>query len=156
MSFFGDLGGAVSSIFGGIGAEASAGGYEAAADAYGKAARIATQNANLTLYSTQIQEAQQERKFEKVTGAETAATAGANLSGGTAGDLMRSSIQQGALARSVIQAQGAVNRNAFLEQATAYEGMQGQAEGAASAAHSSAMGGFLGGALGIAGALFSL
>ena len=156
MSFFGELGGGISGIFGGIAGQAEAGGFEAAADAYGKAANIANQNANLTDFSTKIQVAQLNRKIEQTTGAELAATAGANVAGGSAGDLMRSSIQQGALAKSVAQTQGAVNKNGFLQQAEAYTGMQGQAEGEASAAKAKSTGSFISGALGIAGALFSL
>lgn len=156
MSFFGDLGGGISSIFGGIASEETAAGFKDAAAAYGKAATIAGQNANLTTFATQIQEAQTQRKVEQATGAETADVAGANLAGGTAGDLMRSSIQQGALAKSIVQTQGAITKNSFTQQAEAYDAMQSEASAAASAASTSAIGSFIGGALGIGGALFSL
>lgn len=156
MSFFGELGSGISSIFGGIGSEAAASGYRQAAEAYGQAAHIAGQNANLEVYATKIQSAQTERKVEEAIGSETADVAGANLAGGTAGDLMRSSIQQGALATSIVNTQGAINRNSFLQQAEAYTAMQGEASAAASAASASGLGGILGGALSIGGALFSL
>lgn len=152
MSFAG-IGSGIAGIFGGIGSEEAAGGYQAAADAYGRAEVIARQNANLTDFSTKIQQAQLSRKIEQTEGAQTASIANAGLEGGgTAGDLMRSSIQQGALANSVVQTQGALNRNGFLQQAEAYEGMKGQAEGAAAAAKTSGFGQIIGGAFSILGA----
>lgn len=152
MSFFGAIGGAVQDFFGAAAASDTAEGDRDAASAYRKAEHIAEQNAELTGVSTQIQEAQLHRKVEQTIGAETADVAAANLAGGTAGDLMRSSLQQGALANAVVAAQGGVNRNAFEQQATAYEGMAESADAAANAADKSSMGGLLGGALGLLGA----
>jgi len=142
------LGGGISSIFGGIGGIASSSGLKAAAAAYGKAATIARQNANLTDYSTKIQEAQLERKIEQTTGAETAATGAANLQmAGSANDLMRDSLQQGALAKSVTMIQGAINRNAFQQQAYAYDAMAASAKAAASSSLLGGIGGIIGGVL---------
>lgn len=131
---FGDLGGAVSSIFGGIGdlSEASA---------YGKAANYAGQNAEIEQQSTAIQAMQAQRKITQTTGQEQAQVAGAGFANsGSSADLLRSSAEQGALTKNLIQEQGAITQNGYLEAQAQYQGMQGAAQAAAG-------GGILGGIL---------
>lgn len=138
-STFSDLGGAVGDIFGGIGSLK-------AADAYGKAANIELQNAAIAKESTQIQETQTQRQIFQTLGAQQAAVGASGFaSSGTAQDLLRSSISQGALQKQVIAAQGQINVNAYEAQATAYQGQ-------AAASKAAAGGGFLGGILKIASA----
>ena len=126
-SLFGDIGGAVSSLF-------AAQGNAAEGSAYGQAATLAEQNAQIAKTSTAIQEAQAGRQIYKTVGAEQAGIAGAGLaSSGTAKDLLASSLQQGALTRATIGAQGQIQQNAYQAQAQSYLGMQQAAQAAAKA-----------------------
>ncbi len=136
---FGDIGGAVSDIFGAVGAGASA-------KAYKTAAGIDLQNAQLAKESAAIQEVQTQRQVLLTTGAQQAQVGGAGFaSSGSSLDLLRSSQQQGALATSLIKTQGAINVNNFEEQAAANTGM-------ANAAKAKSTGGFLSGILQIGAA----
>lgn len=140
---FGDIGGGISSIFG------AAGDLKEAA-AYGKAASIATQNAKLETESTAIQQAQEGRKIYQTLGAQSAQVGGAGLAAsGSALDVLRGSVQQGALQKQLIGLQGAVASNSFSQEAAAYTGMQGAAKAAAG-------GGILGGIFKIAGAFLPM
>lgn len=140
---FSDLGGAVSDIFGGIGSLK-------AASAYTKASQIELQNAQIAKESTAIQETQTQRQIFQTIGAQqTAVGAGGFDQSGTAQDLLRSSVSQGALQKQVIQEQGQINFNAYEAQATAYQGQ-------AAAAKAAAGGGFLGGLLKIGSAFLGL
>lgn len=134
-----DLGGAVSDIFGAAGAMSSASAYETAA-------KIASSNADITLRSGQIQAEQEQRTVFQALGAEKATTAGAgfNTTSGSAGDLLRSSVQQGALAKQLIVNQSEITAQGFEQQAAAYKGQAG-------AAKTSAGGGILGGLIKVAG-----
>lgn len=140
------LGSAVGDIFGGIG------GLDEAA-AYGKAAKIAASNAQLTGVSTRIQEKQVERQAYQVIGAGQAQVAesfaGNNGTGGSAGDIFRSSSQQAALAKGLTNIQGQITQAGFEAQAAAYQGQ-------AAAAKAQGIGGIFGGILGIAGAIFGI
>lgn len=135
------LGGAISSIFGGIGAL-----DEAAA--YSKAADIAGTNAQLTGVSTKIQTTQQEREAYKIIGAGQATAgasfAGNNGAGGSAGDIFRSSSQQAALAKGLTNIQGSITQQGFLAQQAAYSGQ-------AAAAYMQGAGGIASGVLGLFG-----
>jgi len=121
---FSDLGGAVSDIFAGIGAETSATlkaqgldieaeGTDISAQAlllkaqgdiaegreYTLAQTLAEQNANYTAVSTAIQSAQQEREVTMTIGSQQVAVAGGGgAESGSALALMRDSASQGALA----------------------------------------------------------
>lgn len=142
-SGFGELGGAVSSIFGGIGdfAEGSA---------YGQAAKLANINANISKESTAVQEFQASHQINQVIGAQRAAVGGAGLrESGSALDLLHSSQQQGALQKALIQEQGTINTQSYQAEADAYKGMQ-QAADAAGA------GGILGGIMQGVGAVMMM
>lgn len=147
----GDVGGAVSDLFG-------ASGSEAAGQAYGTAAQIANSNAALTLRSGQIQEQQQDIALTKAIGGEKATTSGAgfNNSGGTATDLLRSSAQQGALSKQLIANQTEITAQGYTQQAAAYTGQQQAAQQEANAQKASGASKGLSGALGIVGDVASV
>lgn len=136
---FDALGGASSDIFGAVGDLKEA-------QAYGLAAKYASQNAQISVASTNIQETQASRKIFQTLGAQSAEVASAGFaSGGTNGDLARSSIAQGSLTKSLISEQGLITRNSYEEESARYKGMQ-------SAAKAAATGGFLSGIFKVAGA----
>lgn len=139
-SLFSGLSAGVNDIFGAIGDLKEA-------DAYGSAAKIANQNAALAQESGNVQQLQMQRKIYQTVGAQRSEVAGAGLaSSGSALDLFRSSMNQGALSKQLISLQTGINVGSFEQEASAYKGM-------ASAAKAAAGGGFLGGALQIAGAV---
>lgn len=131
----GDFGGAVSDIFGMFGSQKAGGAYK-------KAAAIATENAALAKTAEQIQVAQTGIQTFQAIGREKAQTAGAgfNTLEGSAGDLLRSSAQQAALAKQLVTTQGEINVRGYQQQAQAY---QGQADAAATAAKGQGAGGLL-------------
>lgn len=137
----GDFGGAVSDLFGSAGSSQ-------AASSYSKAAQIAQTNEALTLRSTAVQEQQEDIQTYKVLGTESADVAGAGFTqGGSAGDLMRSSANQAALSKQLIENQGQITAQGYAEQANAYEG---QASAAQTQSKGQAAGGILGAISGIA------
>lgn len=142
-SALGDFGSAVKDLFGAIGSEQAAGAYE-------KEAQIAQQNALISETSTAIQQAQETRAITQAEGTEAAETSAAGFTmSGSAGDLMRQSAYQGALAKSLITQQGAITTAGYEEQAQA-------AQGKAAAAKTQSSGGFLGGLFGVATGVLSL
>lgn len=111
----GGVGGAVDSLFSGIGSLKAAG-------AYTKASQIALQNAQLSTESTAIQQTQAARKVYQSIGGQEADVAGAGFAAsGSALDLLRSSAEQGALQKQLIGVQGIINTNSYEQQATAYQ-----------------------------------
>ncbi len=124
----------VGDIFGGIGdlAEASD---------YGQAATLEETNVALEKQSVAIQQAQLGRSIYQNEGAQREAAAANGLTtGGSAGDIFRSSVTQGALAHQLVGRNGLLQENSFQAQADAYKGMQ-------SSLTSSAFGSFISGAL---------
>lgn len=152
-STFSDLGGAVSDIFGGLGAEdkaqlqaeglqitaqgtlitaqgtelnAEALGIKAQGDLaeasnYDIAAQLAKANAAYTQQSTALQEYQVGRQVTQTIGSQQAAVAASGFSsGGSAGDLLRSSASQGALAKATLAQQGVITEAGYNEQAQSY------------------------------------
>lgn len=135
----GDLGSAVSDLFG-------AAGSSEAASAYGTAANIALSNEALTKRSTAIQAQQSDIQTFKALGTETADVSGAGFTqGGSAGDLLRSSAQQAALSKQLIVNQGNITAQGFEQQAAAYKGQE-------KAANTQSEGQGIGGLLSIASA----
>lgn len=138
----GGLGGAVGTIFGGVGQLAAAGGYE-------KASEIAAINAQISRQSSAIQQTQAQREIYKTLGGQQADIAGAGLAAaGSALDIVRSSAQQGALAKQLIAAQGMITTLGYEQESASYSAM-------AKAAKASGGGGILGGLLQGAGAVAS-
>lgn len=143
----GMFGGAVGDLFTAQADRAIAKGDWDAAQQYNYAGTIAEANKQLTELSTQIQETQLQRKIDKTIGAEQSAVGGANLGpGGTAGDLLRESMQQGSLAKQLVSTQGAINENAFESQAAAYRAMRASSQAASNAADKAAQGAEIGAA----------
>lgn len=142
-SAFGSLGGAVSSIFGGIGQLESASGYKQAAQYAGDNAEIAQQSAD-------IQNLMASRKVYQTLGGQQADIGGAGLaSSGSATDLMRSSAEQGSLTKQLVTRQGAINVLGYQAEQASYNSM-------AQAAQTAGAGGILGGLLQGAGAAASI
>lgn len=140
---FGDLGGAVSSIFGGIGEFASAKGY-------GQAADYARINAEIAQQTSDIQQTMTARKVYQTIGGQQADVAGAGLaSSGSATDILRSSAEQGSLTKQLVAKQGAINVMGYQAEAASYDAM-------ASAAKAAGGGGILGGIMKGVGAAVSL
>jgi hypothetical protein len=155
-SIFGLFGSAAQGIFGSQASQALAQGEFQAAGFYQQGAQIATKNIGLEKESVDIQEAQLNRKVEQTIGTQTADIGAANLSGGSAGDLMRDSLHQGALAKAVVSVQGSIQENAFAQQAAAYSAMSASATAAGNAANKSAQGQLFGGILSGVGGLLGL
>jgi hypothetical protein len=154
---FNDAGGAVSDIFAGLGAattaqlqaqgldiqaegtdiaaqgtELQAEGDVAEGQEYGLAQTLAEQNAAYTQVSTALQATQQERAVAMSIGTTKAAVGESGLAqSGSAGDILRNSATQGALAVGTIRAQGAITAAGYTEQAQSYGVMQSAAETAA-------------------------
>lgn len=132
------IGGAISSIFGGIG-------DLAASDSYSTAADMAKKNADVVQRSTNIQVEQANRQAYQVLGT-TEAVAGANgmtLSGSSM-DVLKSNAQQTSLNKALIENQGAIDKTGWMEKASADEGQ-------ASASTAAGIGGIAGGVLGMFG-----
>lgn len=141
-----DLFGAASDLLGGVGdylsGNAAAGGSKKAAAFYFKAADLTTLQTGLkqTALNRQI--------YQTLGGARADVAANGLEQTGSAEDVMRSSAQQGSLAKSVAQLQGDIEAQSYTA--------KGQ-EALATAASQSTSGffGAVGGLLGAAGAIFS-
>jgi hypothetical protein len=139
---FGDLGGAVSDLFGGIGDLTESQGYATAA-------KIAQSNEQLEQASTAIQETQANRQIYQAQGATQAAYGNAGLAmSGSAQDVLRMGAQQGALKKQILGVQGQINEQNYAEQAQSFSQM-------ASTATTAAAGSFGSGLLSAVGGLFS-
>jgi hypothetical protein len=94
-------------------------------EAYGEAATLAQLNAQYSTASTNIQVAQSNRSNYMNIGTDMAAAGASGSSGGgSAGDILRNTAQQGALNTAVIQQQGLITTAGYNEQAESYELMQ--------------------------------
>lgn len=128
------IGGAVDSLFGGIGQLKAASGYK-------KSAAFSDLSANISRQATQIQATQNERDVYRTIGGQKADLGGAGLMlAGGALDLIRDSASQGALSKQLIQAQGAITTAGYEAEADSYRSM-------AAAAKTAGKGGILGGLL---------
>jgi len=140
MDLFGaatDLLGGISSLLGG---SSAASGQKAAATAYAKAAQY-------TAVETGIKEQMATRQIYQTIGAAKAAIGASGLEeSGSAADIIRSSAQQGALTKGLIETQGSID----------YSNYMAQSKAASAAASSSSSGGFLGAIGGIVGAVASI
>jgi hypothetical protein len=136
-----DIGGAVADLFAAQGDKSEATNYTAAAG-------LADQNAQYTMLSTGIKNMQADREIYQTIGKESADVAASGFSsGGSAGDLLRSSASQGALTHATLSEQGLIQEQGYEEQASSYRNM---AEAANSAATGSTIGGILKGVAGVA------
>ncbi len=120
----GPLSGATEDLFSGLG-------QFQAANAYSTASNIATANAALTRRSGDIQQEQEQRAIIAGIGSENASVAGAGFaSGGSAGDLLRMSVQKGALDKQLLANQTEITAQGFEQQAAAYKGQEKTANAA--------------------------
>lgn len=98
-------------------------GSSAEANSFTSAAQLAGQNAQLASASTRIQATQTARQIYQTEGTQQADVASAGFTeSGSALDLLRSSAQQGALAKSLVNIQGAIQENSYAAQQGAYLG----------------------------------
>lgn len=135
-----DLGGAIGSLF-------TSQGNAAQAKDFQGASTLATQNAQLAAASTRIQATQTARSVAQSLGTTNADVAGAGFTtSGSALDILKSSASQGALAKSLVNIQGAINENSYAAQAGAYSGEATAAKEASTAGTIGAIGA-IGGAL---------
>ena len=129
------FGSAISDVGSAFGDLATAKGDKAEASAYTSAAALAQQNVGIEKASTAIQQTATQRQVYKSLGATKAAVSGGGFSvGGSAGDILRESAQQGAVQKQLTGVQGQIQENAYQTQATVYTGEASAAKAAASAA----------------------
>jgi hypothetical protein len=156
-STFGLLGSAAGDIFAGFGADYKARGNELEAENYREASKFATFEAQIQESTTAIQTAQATRQAYQGIGKSEASVAGAGFGGGgSAGDILRSSAEQGALQAAVAHQTGQVAEIGFEEQAKSYANMAEAADLAAKAQRTSGLGSFVTGGLKLAGAALLL
>lgn len=152
----GDIASLVTGVGGAVGALFGAEGNAAQAADFTGAANLATQNAQLAAASTRIQETQTVRAVNQSLGTTQADVAGAGFTmSGSALDLMKSSAQQGSLAASLVNIQGAMNENSYAAQAGAYTGEATAAKEANKAGTVNAIASLGGALIGNAGQLAS-
>lgn len=151
---FGSLGGAVSDIFGGIGTLKGAKAFQVASQYSQKAAQYATENAGIAEASGRVKQLQAERQIYQVIGGQQADVAGAGFAkSGSALDLMRSSVEQGALTKALLENQTQIEVRGYRQEAEAKLAEAAQYQAQASAQKTSGIGGILGG---IAKGIFSI
>lgn len=104
----------------------------AEAENYDLAAGLALENQAYTQASTRIQLAQTDRQITQTIGGQRVSVAAAGFgSGGSAGDLLRDSASQGALAKAVLSNQGLITEAGYKEQAKSYQTMSAAARATA-------------------------
>ena len=96
----------------------------AESDNYDLASALARENEAYTQQSTRLQQSQLDRQLTQTIGGQRASVAAAGFSsGGSAGDIMRDSASQGALAHGVLGQQGSITEAGFEEQAKSFDTM---------------------------------
>jgi hypothetical protein len=142
---FSNLGAAASDLFAGAGAATSARlqaaglriraqGDLAEATNYDLASKLARENEEYTKISTDIQQAQLDRKISGVMGGEREEVASAGFAeSGSALDILRDSSAQGSIAKSTLTQQGLMTEAGYEEQAQSFDTMPAAARQAATA-----------------------
>jgi hypothetical protein len=142
-STFSAAGGAVDSLFSGIGElqggklkaqgiRLKAQGDLAEASEYDLAGKLALQNEEFTKQSTAIKQMQSDRELTKAMGETSADISGAGFgASGSALDLLRDSASQGALNKAVLGQQGLITEAGYQEQSDSYTLMSSAARTAA-------------------------
>jgi hypothetical protein len=154
---FSDFGAATSDIFAGFAAGDKIKGDELEQQNYTQAAAFATQNEQFTAMSTGIKEAQQNREITQSIGRTQAQVAGAGFAeSGSALDILRSSAQQGSIAKAVTSEQGQIAEAGYAEQAQSYTNMATAAGDAASAEKTAQTGDFVAGGISAVAGMFSM
>lgn len=96
----------------------------AEASNYDLAEGLAQANEAYAAQSTRIQQSQLDRQITMTIGGQRAGVAAAGFAeGGSAGDLLRDSASQGALAKGVLAEQGVITEAGYEEQAKSYQTM---------------------------------
>ncbi len=121
---FGMIGSGIGSFGAAAGDLITQNGYYTAAKHYtnagnleGEAATIFGENANIARASGAIQESQAKRQIYRSESSTEAAAGGAGLrGGGSVGDILRSSTQQGALQLGLLGANSQIQVNSYLQQ----------------------------------------
>lgn len=116
---------------GGIGDLFTGIGDLAEAKAYKKAAKYAHQNAIISQEAGDIKLAQTSRAIFKTIGAQGAGYASAGLTGGgSAQEVLRNSVSQGALEKAIVNEQTQINVIGYLSQEAQFKGMAAAAKAA--------------------------
>jgi hypothetical protein len=143
-STFDAAGGAVKDLFAGNAANIKAKGNLLQAQQYDLAAELALKNKQFAETSTAIKEQQTQRQIETVVGQQQAdVAAGGFASSGSALDLLRDSMSQGALTKAVAGQQGLIEEAGYQEQADSYKIMAQSARLAAEAEKTSGLGSYI-------------
>jgi hypothetical protein len=147
---FNAAGGAVKDLFSGFASGTKAKGNLLQAQQYDLARDLALKNKQFTETSTAIKEQQTQRSVETVIGQQQAdVAAGGFAATGSALDLLRDSMAQGALTKAAVGQQGLIEEAGYQQQADSYAIMAQSARLAAKA--ESGIGSFV--SAGIKGAL---
>lgn len=137
-------GGAVKDLFAGFAAGKRAEGNRLQAEQYDLAREYSLQNKQFAETSTAIKSLQTQRSVESVIGQQQAdVAAGGFAAKGTALDLLRDSMSQGALTKAVVEQQGLIEEAGYQQQADSYAIMAKSARLAAEAEDMSAIGSFI-------------
>jgi hypothetical protein len=132
---FGEIGGAVSDLFGSSAQKDKAKALRGEADSLRHAASLSDQNAKLSAQSTAIQKTQLDRQIYQGVGSVEANVASSGFAdSGSALDVLRASAEQGALQHAVLGRQGLITEQGHKEQALSYRNMAGAADRAARSA----------------------
>lgn len=141
---FDAAGGAVKDLFAASSYKTRAQGNRLQAQQYDLAQKFSLQNKQFAETSTAIKEQQTQRSIENVIGQQQAdVAAGGFASSGTALDLLRDSMSQGALTKAVVGQQGLIEEAGYQEQADSYAIMAQSARLAAAADEKAAKGSYL-------------
>lgn len=137
--------GLFSGLFDAAAAGAESEGDFAEAGAYGTAENYAKQNAAIAQEAGAIKLEQTNRQVFKTLGAQQAEYAGAAglTGGGSAQEVLRNSVSQGALEKAIVNEQTQINVTGYQEQAAQFAGMQAHADAAGAAAAAKGIGGIL-------------
>lgn len=146
----GAIAGGLGDLFGGIlgdtAAHQEARGYANEAAAYATAQTYADQNAIIAREAGNIRLEQADRGIYKALGTQAAGYAGAGLtSGGSAQEVLRSSVAQGALEKAIVSEQTQINVTGYKEQSAQFGGMSLAASSAAAAAKTKGTSSLIGG-----------
>jgi hypothetical protein len=141
---FSAAGNAVNDLFAGFAAQTKAKGNRLQAQQYDLAEKYALENKQFAETSTAIKEQQTQRSIESVIGQQQAdVAAGGFASSGSALDLLRDSMSQGALTKAVVGQQGLIEEAGYQEQADSYAIMAKSARLAADAEDTASIGSFI-------------
>jgi hypothetical protein len=154
LGFFGT---AVQDLFAAGGAQATSEGLQMASADYTRAAQFSYENAHIAGIQGAVQATQLSRQIALVGGKVSAGVAGAGgTEGGSAGDILRSSVTEGGLASAGLAIKTQMTVEGYKQQGLSYTSQAAQASLNAEAAKGKASGAMWGAAFNVAGGLFAL